>query len=175
MVNYRRARIAGGCFFLTLTLQDRTKDWLVLYSDELREALRKTICEQPFQLPAAVVLPDHLHLLMLLPEGDADFSSRVRRFKSLFVRALRDKAVPVELSEKGEANVWQRRFWEHLIRDEADFAAHVHYIHANPLKHGLVGRVCDWPLSSFHRYVARGMLPVDWCGNDGGLIDRAGE
>lgn len=174
MVNYRRARIEGACYFLTLTLQDRTQDWLVLHSDELRAALRRVMYEQPFQLPAAVVLPDHLHLLMQLP-GDTDYSSRVRRFKSFFVRALRDKGFPVTLNEKGEANVWQRRFWEHVIRDEADFVAHVDYIHANPLKHGLVSRVCDWPLSSFHRYVARGLLPVDWCGSGGGLLDRTGE
>ena len=175
MVNYRRARIEGACYFLTLALQDRTQDWLIRHSDELRDAIRQTICKRPFQIPAAVILPDHLHLLMQLPEGDADFSCRVRRLKSLFVRALRDKGFPVVLNEKGEANIWQRRFWEHLIRDEADFVAHVDYIHVNPLKHGLVSRVCDWPFSSFHRYVARGLLPVDWCGNGDGLIARAGE
>ncbi|MFG0380187.1 transposase [Pseudomonas sp. zbq_18] len=175
MVSYRRARVAGACYFLTLTLQDRTREWLVQHSDALREALRQVIFERPCRVPAAVVLPDHLHLLMLLPEGDVDYSSRVRYFKSFFVQALRDKGVPVTLNEKGEANVWQRRFWEHLIRDEVDFAAHVDYIHANPLKHGLVGRVRDWPLSSFHRYVARGIVPVDWCGSGAGYIGRAGE
>ncbi|PYC28421.1 transposase [Aquipseudomonas alcaligenes] len=175
MVNYRRARIEGACYFLTLALQDRTQDCLVRHSDELRDAIRQTICERPFQIPATVVLPDHLHLMMQLPKGDADFSCRVRRLKSLFVRALRDKGFPVALNEQGEANVWQRRFWEHLIRDEVDFAVHVDYIHSNPLKHGLVSRVCDWPFSSFHRYVARGLLPVDWCGNGDGLIARAGE
>ncbi|HSX69405.1 MAG TPA: hypothetical protein VLF16_00620 [Pseudomonas sp.] len=107
-------------------------------------------------MPAAVVLPEHLHLLMILPGGDADYSSRVRRMKSLFVGVLKANEAPLRFNARREADVWQRRFWEHLIRDEADFAAHVDYIHANPLKHGLVERVSDWPLSSFHRYVQRG-------------------
>jgi putative transposase len=175
MVNYRRARVEGACYFLTLALQDRSQDWLVRYSGELRESLRQTIRERPFRLPAAVVLPEHLHLLMALPDGDADFSSRVRRIKSLFVARLKGVGVPLMFNGKGEADVWQRRFWEHLIRDESDFAAHVDYIHANPLKHALVERVQDWPLSSFHRYVQHGVLPIDWDGCGSSPIDRAGE
>ncbi|MDG9928609.1 transposase [Pseudomonas sp. GD04015] len=175
MVNYRRATVPGACYFLTLALQDRSRDWLVRYSGELRESLAQTLRERPFRLPAAVVLPEHLHLLMVLPAGDADFSSRVRRFKSLFVGRLRSVGAPLMFNHKREADVWQRRFWEHLIRDEPDFAAHVDYIHANPLRHGLVERVRDWPLSSFHRYVRRGLLPIDWAGDGVGPIECAGE
>lgn len=176
MVHYRRARTPGACYFLTLTLQDRSSDMLVRHHRELGEALRLACRQKPCRLPAIVLLPDHLHLLMTLPKDDADFSSRIRLFKSTFVAALR--AQPdntVRLNSKGEANLWQRRFWEHLIRDERDFAAHVDYIHINPLTHGLVERVRDWPHSSFHRHVQRGVLPVDWAGGAEEAVIRAGE
>jgi putative transposase len=115
-------------------------------------------------------------MLMVLPPGDADFSTRVRQFKAAFVAALRQQAgVGVQANAKGEANIWQRRFWEHLIRDERDYCAYVDYIHINPLKHGLVSRVRDWPLSSFHHYVRRGMLPMDWAGGEATDIACAGE
>ncbi|MBB1520204.1 REP-associated tyrosine transposase [Aquipseudomonas guryensis] len=175
MVNYRRARVAGACYFLTLALRDRSSDLLLRYSDELRMALRQVSSAKPFKLPAAVVLPEHLHLLMWLPEDDADFSSRVRMFKSLFIQHLQARGERVSINPKGEASIWQRRFWEHLIRDEQDFAAHVDYIHANPMKHGLVLRAADWPLSSFHRYVQRGLLPSEWCGGVQEQVVGAGE
>ncbi|MCY1308903.1 REP-associated tyrosine transposase [compost metagenome] len=134
------------------------------------------MARSPFKLPAIVVLPDHLHLLMQLPEQDADFSSRIRQVKSAFVSQLRQRPdVDVASNGRGEANIWQRRFWEHLIRDERDFAAHVDYIHFNPVKHGLVGVVRDWRLSSFHRFVARGMLPADWAGGEETDVAGAGE
>lgn len=176
MVNYRRARAPGACYFLTLVLQDRTADVLVRHAVRLREALRHVQRQKPYRLPAIVVLPDHLHMLMALPEDDADFSSRIRMLKSAFVTALRVRpGSSITLNDKGEANLWQRRFWEHLIRDEQDYAAHVDYIHINPLKHGLVTRVRDWPLSSFHRYVQRGTLPIDWAGGGEQAVSRAGE
>jgi putative transposase len=176
MVNYRRARVPGACYFLTLVLQDRASDVLVRHQAELREALCQVQRQKPYRLPAIVVLPDHLHMLMALPADDADFSSRIRMLKAAFVTALRvQPGSSITLNDKGEASFWQRRFWEHLIRDEQDYAAHVDYIHINPLKHGLVTRVRDWPLSSFHRYVQRGTLPIDWAGGGEQAVSRAGE
>lgn len=176
MVAYRRARVAGGCYFLTLALQDRSSDLLVRYSTRLRQCLRSVQAQMPFRLPALVVLPDHLHMLMVLPTDDADFSARVRKLKREFIVALRQQVgIRVQINAKGEANIWQRRFWEHLIRDEQDYRNHVDCIHINPLKHGLVARVQDWPFSSFHHYVRQGLLPSDWAGGTGVEIENAGE
>ena len=176
MVHYRRAKTPGACYFLTLTLRDRSSDLLKHHHAQLGDALRLVRQQKPYSLPAIVLLPDHLHMLMQLPDGDADFSARVRLLKSSFVSALRAQGVQgVRLNAKGETDVWQRRFWEHLIRDQRDFAAHVDYIHINPLKHGLVERVSEWPFSSFHRYVRRGLLPEDWAGGAEQTIALAGE
>ncbi|MFY1017554.1 REP-associated tyrosine transposase [Ectopseudomonas khazarica] len=176
MVKYRRARVAGACYFLTLALQDRGSDLLSRHAAQVRQCLRVVQVQLPFRLPALVVLPDHLHLLMMLPPDEADYSARVRKFKIAFVAMLRQQgAHEVLTNAKGEANVWQRRFWEHLIRDEQDYCNHVDYIHINPLKHGLVARVQDWPYSSFHHYVRRGLLPIDWAGGAGVEIEHAGE
>ena len=176
MVHYRRARVPGACYFLTLALQDRASDLLVRHHRELGQALRHACRQKPCRLPAIVLLPNHLHLLMALPEGDADYSSRIRLFKSTFVMALRAQpGTPVRFTARGEANLWQRRFWEHLIRDERDYTAHVDYIHINPLQHGLVERVRDWPHSSFHRHVQRGLLPIDWAGGTEQGVSHAGE
>ena len=176
MVNYRRARVAGACYFLTLTLQDRSSDLLVRHHLKLGRALRHMQQHKPCRLPAIVLLPDHVHLLMSLPDGDADYSSRIRLCKASFVREIRGRDdVDIRLNAKGEANVWQRRFWEHLIRDEQDFAAHVDYIHINPLKHGLVERVQDWRFSSFHSYVRSGLLPAHWSGGAEPAVVHAGE
>lgn len=176
MVGYRRARVTGACYFLTFALQDRSSDLLVRHHLELGRALRFMQQRKPCRLPAIVLLPDHVHMLMTLPAGDADYSSRIRLCKSRFVSALRRRGdVDVRLNAKGEANVWQRRFWEHLIRDEQDFAAHVDYIHINPLKHGLVERLEDWRFSSFHRYAQAGLLPGHWAGGAEQAVVHAGE
>ncbi|MDM8350615.1 transposase [Pseudomonas sp. sp1636] len=167
MVNYRRARLAGGSYFFTLTLRDRRSDLLVRHVALLREALGRVRQRQPFDLPAAVIMPDHLHLLMQLPEGDSNYSARLRDFKALFVKSLRVAGEPIGLGARGGAGIWQSRFWEHLIRDERDLANHIDYIHFNPVKHGLVQRVIDWPYSRFHRFVSQGVLPADWAGGDG--------
>jgi len=117
----------------------------------------------PFTIEAAVVLPDHLHCLWTLPAGDDDFSTRWRQIKAGFSRAL-PRGEPRSLSRQrqGERGVWQRRFWEHRVRDERDFEQHADYIHFNPVKHGLVERPVDWPYSSLHRWVRSGALPRDW-------------
>jgi len=117
-----------------------------------------------FAIDAVVVLPDHLHAIFTLPTGDADFPGRWRRIKGYFSRALIDAAADLKRRPNGELALWQRRYWEHTIRDEADFGRHIDYVHFNPIKHGLVRRVRDWPHSSFHRYVREGVLPDDWAG-----------
>lgn len=176
MVRYRRAEVAGGCYFLTLALQDRRSDLLFKSAALLRRCLQNTQVRLHFRVPALVVLPDHLHMLMVLPPDDADFSARIRMLKASFVGALRQQVgSEVRTNAKGEANIWQRRFWEHLIRDEQDYCHHVDYIHINPLKHGLVTRVRDWPFSSFHHYVRQGLLPIDWAGGADVEIEDAGE
>ena len=125
---------------------------------------------------AICILPDHLHAIWTLPEDDSDFSSRWNRIKGNFSRRLpnlsRRSTSKVLKREKG---VWQRRYWEHTIRDDADLARHIDYIHFNPVRHGLVTRVVDWPFSSFHQYVARGTLPADWGGDVRDVTGNFGE
>jgi putative transposase len=113
-------------------------------------------------IDAIVILPDHLHAIWTLPDGDADYSGRWRAIKSRFTRELRASGIPLTCDDRGEYRLWQRRFWEHTIRDDNDFNRHVDYIHWNPVKHGLTFRVADWPYSSFHRYTRLGLLPEDW-------------
>jgi REP-associated tyrosine transposase len=129
---------------------------------------RLQIAVPPFSVDAIVILPDHLHTIMTLPAEDADFSGRWRRIKSLFTHDLVRGGLAIARNRRGEYSLWQRRFWEHTVRDEGDFAGHVDYIHYNPVKHGLVSRVSDWVYSSFHRYVRQGVLPQDWVGVAGG-------
>ncbi|MGH8108070.1 MAG: REP-associated tyrosine transposase [Arenimonas sp.] len=164
MVNYRRAQQAGGTFFFTLTLSNRDSNLLTKHVDILRAAFRETLSKKPFKMDAIVILPEHLHCIWTLPGNDTDYSGRWRSIKSSFVRNLRKNDVQVLTNAKGEANVWQRRFLEHQIRDELDLEAHVNYIHINPLKHGYVANLIDWPWSSFHDYVRRGVLPKNWAG-----------
>jgi putative transposase len=166
MPNYRRAFVPGGCWFFTVNLLERQKTLLVEHIELLRLAVAATRRNRPFAIDAFVVLPDHLHAVWTLPPDDADFSTRWRLIKSGFVRALpkREWLSPVR-TKRNERGVWQRRFWEHLIRDEADYARHVEYCYINPVKHRLVSRVGDWPHSSFHRDVRAGIFPRDWAGD----------
>ena len=165
MVRYRRNFIAGGTFFFTLTLVDRTSRTLVEHVEALRAAMTETRRSHLFTIDAVVVLPDHLHIVMTLPEGDADYPNRWRLIKRRFTEGVMKSGTTVARHRNGEPELWQRRYWEHTIRDDEDFERHVDYIHFNPVKHGLVGRVCDWPHSSFHRYVRHGLLPQDWAGD----------
>jgi putative transposase len=175
MVRYRRNFVAGGTFFFTVTLADRRSTLLVDYVQQLRAAFHRTRCERPFAIDAVVILPDHLHAILTLPAEDADFSGRWRRIKGHFSNALIAAAAGPKRHLNGELALWQRRFWEHTIRDETDFARHIDYIHFNPVKHGLVARVRDWPYSSFHRYVRDGVLPQDWAGDGGASGKNYGE
>ena len=182
MSDYRRFRIEGATYFFTLTLAHRGHRTLVDHIDLLRGAFARTRSERPFHCEAMVVLPDHLHAVWTLPPGDADFATRWGAIKSRFVMGLReaDAVVPTDLPVvdsgryaglkpglrncKREAGIWQRRFWEHCIRDEADYRSHVAYCWGNPVKHGYVARAVDWPHSSIHRDVRLGRVEPEWCG-----------
>jgi putative transposase len=167
MVRYRRNFIPGGTYFFTVTLADRRSNALVDHIGALRLAFRAASRARPFAIDAIVILPDHLHAILSLPSNDADFPGRWRRIKGHFSSALIEAGLHLQRRPNGDLALWQRRFWEHTIRDESDFARHVDYVHFNPVKHGLVQRVRDWPHSSFHRYAREGLLPDDWAGDVG--------
>lgn len=154
MPNYRRLRIAGATYFFTVNLADRSLRLLTDRADLLRAAFAETKTSLPFTIDAIVILPDHLHCLWTLPSGDSDFSKRWYGIKTLFSRRL------------GQRDVWQRGFWDHVVRDDEDYAAHVDYIHYNPVKHGHAARVAEWPYSSFHRFVRNGIYPAEWADGD---------
>ena len=162
MVLYRRNRVAGGTYFFTVTLRDRRSNLLIRQVGLLREAFRLAREKWPYIIDAIVVLPDHLHTIWTLPDGDADYSKRWRAIKSSFIQQLRKLGIPLTTNHRGEYRLWQRRFWEHTIRDDNDFQRHVDYIHWNPVKHGLVECLADWPYSSFHKYQRLGLLPPNW-------------
>ena len=177
MPDYRRYRVPGGCYFFTVTLLKRfPNDLLVRHIDRLREVVRAVRNRRPFHIDAWVVLPDHMHAVWTLPPGDDKFSSRWHLIKAAFARSLPPtEHRSVVQRRRGERGIWQRRFWEHVIRDEHNYAAHLDYLHYNPVKHGHVARVRDWPYSSFHRCVQRGMYPLDWGGGAGMDGLEAGE
>ena len=164
MVHYRRNQLPGATYFFTVTLADRQSHALTENINLLRAAFQGAMDKHPFEIVAAVVLPEHLHAIWTLPSDDADYAGRWRAIKSGFTRELIRTGASLTHNAKGEYNLWQRRFWEHTLRDDNDLARHVDYIHYNPVKHGLVSRVSAWPHSSFHRYVRKGMLPEDWAG-----------
>ncbi len=187
MSSYVRPKVPGACVFFTVNLVDRGADTLVRHVDLLRQAMAVTRAKRPFAIDAWVVLPDHMHCVWTLPEGDADFSGRMAAIKAQFTAGLRRSGFRPTLLERNgygahggrvregrvglkpdlrnddrcnqraevrrgnEAGVWQKRFWEHHIRGDADFAAHMRYCWINPVKHGLVGHPREWPFSSWHR------------------------
>ena len=158
MSNYRRFYCPGGTYFLTVVPYQRQP----LFTDPnhvelLRYAFRYAKARRPFQVVAIVVLPDHLHCLWQLPDGDSDFSNRWRIIKTAFSRYI-----PTSLQHDGSKTVWQPRYWDHLIRDEDDFRRHLDYIHYNPVKHGLVAVPLEWPFSSFPRFVKEGWYDQAW-------------
>lgn len=170
MSEYRRNRVPGGTYFFTVNLLQRNGGLLVAHIDVLREAVRKVRCARPFHIDAWVVLPDHMHAIWTLPPGDIDYSARWKAIKIAFAKAVpKTERLSVVRVSRGERGIWQRRFWEHTIRDNRDYAAHMNYVHINPVKHGLVTCVRDWPYSSFHRCVARGVYAIDWAGQ--GAVD----
>lgn len=175
MPDYRRAKIPGGTYFFTVVVQDRSSNLLTKEIDRLRRIYLNVEKARPFKTVAICILPEHIHALWELPEGDADFSTRWNLIKGGFSRGLPASHVTVSNVSKREKAIWQRRYWEHAIRNDADLAKHVDYIHYNPVKHGYVSRVRDWPYSSFHQYVKRGQLPIDWGGDIGEIAGSFGE
>ena len=191
-LRYIRPCVTGAWIFFTGTLADRGSDLLVREIGRLRAAVRAARAERGFGIEAWVGVPDPLNCVWTLPEGDRDFATRWGAIKARFTRSLRDGAAvgwnptlrqsgrvgfqptvvrsPSKV-KKGDAGIWQRRYWEHHIRDEADFAAHVRYCWINPVKHGLVARAVEWPHSSIHRDMSRGLVEPDWSGTvpDGGF------
>jgi putative transposase len=165
MPRYVRAKIKGSVFFFTVVLAERPNDLLVREIDRLRRAYRAVQQRRPFETVAICVLPDHLHAVWALPEDDADFSTRWSLIKSGFSRGLDARPRSASKRSNREKGIWHRRYWEHAIRDDADLERRVDYIHFNPVKHGHVTRVSDWPHSSFHRHVERGLLAADWGGD----------
>jgi putative transposase len=163
---YRRSDVAGGTFFFTVNLADRSSRLLITHINRLRDSVRKVQRAHPFEIVAMVVLPDHAHAIWTLPAGDCNYPLRWALIKAGFSRQLvKVETVSEARRRKRERGIWQRRYWEHQLRNETDLARHVEYIHINPVKHGHVKTAVDWPYSSIHRYVRQGLLPVDWAVN----------
>ncbi len=175
-MRYRRADAAGGTYFFTVNLAERRSDTLVRHIDDLRIAINTVKEKHPFSILAMVVLPEHLHALWRLPPGDADYPLRWSLIKSGFSRRLaKGERVSASRQVKRERGIWQRWYWEHQIRDETDLARHVDYIHYNPVKHGWVTRPVDWPHSTLHSYIERGILTADWGGDMDDKLGGYGE
>ena len=162
-MQYRRAFVAGGTYFFTVNLLERDKSLLTDHIDLLKTAFHRVKLSHPFYIDAIVVLPDHLHAIWTLPANDADFATRWRLIKSHFSRGLPcTERTNLSRLKKSERGIWQRRYWEHLIRDDLDYQRHVDYIHYNPVKHGYVDKAFDWPYSSIHRFIEKGIISSDW-------------
>ena len=167
-MRYRRALIGGATYFFTVNLANRSHHLLVDRIEDLREVVRDVRRAHPFEIVAWVVMPDHLHAIWQLPDDDDDFAMRWGLIKAGFSRRIpKDERIRPSRMKKGERGIWQRRFWEHLIRDDSDRQRHVDYIHYNPVKHGYVQRAVDWPFSTFHRFLRLGWVTADWgCQDD---------
>jgi putative transposase len=176
MSDYIRTR-TGTTFFFTVVAYERRP---ILCDESIRHSLRIAIenlrVHQPFSIDAWVLMPDHMHCVWTLPKGDVDFSTRWSLIKRSVSRFSPDVALDPRMRTNSgrkhrESTIWQRRFWEHQIRDELDFERHLDYIHFNPVKHGYVNRAVDWPYSTIHRYVRRGVYPVDWGGGQADVVN----
>ncbi|WP_298625550.1 transposase [uncultured Legionella sp.] len=162
-MEYRRVIIPGAIYFFTLNLKNRESDLLIKEIDTLRIAFKRTKSKYPFKIEGIVILPEHLHMMLRLPSGDGDYSLRIRLIKSIFTHNLQaNESISQSRKKKSERGIWQRRFWEHFIRNEKDYEHHLNYIHFNPVKHGYVTRASDWPYSSIHRDIKLGLLSTNW-------------
>ena len=168
MPNYRRPLAPGATVFFTVVTFERKPMLTTELSRKiLRRVWKRVQTQHPFVVDAVCLLPDHLHCLWALPENDGDYSLRWSAIKGLFTKEYLNSAGQDGMrndsrKKRGEAAVWQRRFWEHTIRDEVDYCNHFDYIHYNPVKHGLVKQVKEWPWSSYFKYVRRGYYDVEW-------------
>ena len=170
MSRYRRQLTGSTFFFVVVAYRRRPIFCGPAFRAALRQAIQTVRGTRPFTVDAWVLLPDHMHCIWTLPDGDHDYATRwaeIKRFVSSVAReTLRDPRLLTRAGKsRGESTIWQRRFWEHQIRDESDFERHVDYTHFNPVKHGYVQSACDWPHSTFHRYVREGTYPRDWGGS----------
>ena len=173
---YRRANAKGATYFFTVNLADRTSDTLIHHIDDLGAIINKVKEAHPFSIVAMVVLPEHLHAIWRLPPGDRNFPMRWSLIKAGFSRLLpNEEYVPPSRAAKRERGIWQRRYWEHQIRDEADVERHVNYIHYNPVKHGHVQKAVDWPHSTLHSYIDRGIVNRNWAGGGNEKASGYGE
>jgi len=168
MPQYIRTNATGASYFFTVVTHHRRPILCEpIVRNALRAAIERTRTSRPFTIDAWVLMPDHLHCIWTLPIGDADFSTRWMKIKRSVSIACHDHYHDLELMNSSkqkhrESTIWQRRFWEHQLRDENDFANHMDYLHFNPVKHGLSQSVLEWPYSTFHRYVKEGVYAPDW-------------
>jgi putative transposase len=166
-MRYRRALVPGATYFFTLNLQNRQSNLLIDCIDDLRFAFRKVQQGHPFYIDAIVILPDHAHMIMTLIPNDIDYSKRLSLIKATFCRQIEPyETISTSRQRKRERGIWQRRFWEHMIRDASDYEHHINYIHYNPVKHGYVKNPSDWPYSSIHRFIREGILSAQWACSD---------
>jgi len=177
MAIYRRSITPGATYFCTVVTYRRQ---LLLTAEPfyraLKLAFRQVMDAHPFTMDAIVLLPDHLHCIWTLPPQDADYARRwslIKRHASQQTRHLTAMPETPAMQKRRDLGLWQRRFWEHQIRDVRDFEKHVDYIHANPVKHGYVTRTRDWPYSSFQHYVERGIYPHDWADDPVPVSDKS--
>ncbi|MBN2107131.1 MAG: transposase [Deltaproteobacteria bacterium] len=171
-MRYRRERMAGGCYFFTVVTHNRLPILTLPENiDRLRQSLRREKQRNSFEIDAMVVLPEHLHCLWRLPEEDTDYSGRWNRIKRYFSKGCSVVCPTVSASRlaKREYAVWQRRFWEHRIRDDRDWRTHMDYIHYNPVKHGYAGSPAEWPYGSFKQCIERGLYEPNWGAN--GMVE----
>jgi len=165
-MEYRRVRIKGGTYFFTVITYRKRKIFRDPENIELlRNAFRRVLKLYPFKIDAFILMPDHLHCIWTLPQGDSDYPTRWRLIKTLFTKNCKDRyKLPPSTSraKKKEQAIWHRRYWEHLIRDQEDFRKHVEYIHYDPVKHGWARIPLEWKYSSFHRYVRNGLYDESW-------------
>ena len=154
-MKYRRVYEPGARYFFTVVTENRAP-LLINHVERLRESFRECQSRYPFDIEAVVVLPDHLHTLWKLPDGDSDFSTRWMVVKRYFSAGLSSRPVSLSKARKREKGIWQRRFWEHLIRDEEDWRRHMDYIHYNPVKHGIVDKPEEWLYSSYNLAIRKG-------------------
>lgn len=167
MSNYCRSIVAGGTYFFTVTLANRQNSLLIEHIDILRQSYQRVQKDYPFETIAICVLPEHIHAIWKLPPDDANYALRwqlIKRYFSRHFQAAEQRSdSKIKHRDKG---IWQRRYWEHQIRDDDDLQRCVDYIHYNPIKHGYVLNCLDWKFSSFHRFVKQGMLPENWAANN---------
>ncbi len=162
-MQYRRSNIKGACYFFTINLANRKTRLLVEEFEILRNVINHVKQQHPFQLDAMVIMPEHFHMMMTLPENDNAYAKRIMLIKSGFSRKI-PKSEPINPSRihKRERGIWQRRYWEHLIRDDTDYQRHIEYIHYNPVKHGHVNKPSEWQYSTLHKYIKLKIYDKDW-------------